>query len=61
MLLKSFIAQAWLAFSRVSFGLFVLLLLQMQVLAAVYYVAPTGADTNSGNSISPFATIMRAL
>jgi hypothetical protein len=60
MLLKSFIARARLAFSRVSFGLFVLLLWQMQGLAAVYYVAPTGADTNSGNSISPFATLMRA-
>src|SRR6478609_11340567 len=60
MLLKSFIAQARLGFSRVSFGLLVLLLWQMRGLAAVYYVAPTGADSNPGNSNSPFATLMRA-
>ncbi len=60
MLLKPFIVRPPHVPGKVFLGLAISLLLQIRVLAAVYYVAPTGVDTNPGTSNSPFATLMRA-
>lgn len=57
---KSFIILQPFPAGRILFSAFLFLLLPMRCLAAVYYVAPTGADTNAGTSNSPFATLMRA-